>query len=280
MPEGQLYFANYAVAFLDLLGQRAALGGEGLLPSFETDEEKTNFIARAKRSIGSIGVLQKRAREVEEGYRSITFDDLKAALPAGFSAEVDTFAGAGLQTQYWSDGLVMFAPLKGSQPLLGLSILNQLIAKSGSICYMGLASGEPVRGGIEIAWGVELNKGEIYGPAVARAYELESSVAQLPRIVVGENAMRLLHASTHFQDSAFVRALAQAILRQIMRDDRGVYFVHYLASPNNDDAANAHLAVYPRALAYIQSQLEQHPAGSKLHSRYSTLHDYFIAHRP
>lgn len=280
MPQGQLYFANYAVAFLDLLGQRAALSGESLLPNFETDEEKADFTVRAKRSIGSIGVLQKRAREVEEGYKSITFEDLKAALPKDFSAEVDTFAGADLHTQYWSDGLVLFAPLKGSQPVLGLSVLSQLIAKSGSICYMGLATGEPIRGGIEIAWGVELNKGEIYGPAVARAYELESCVAEFPRIVIGENAVRLLHASTQFPDSAFVRALAQSILRQIARDDRGIYFVHYLSGQNNDQSVAAHSDIYPRALGYIQSQLEQHPVGSKLHSRYSTLQDYFLAHSP
>ena len=280
MTESQLYFTNYAVAFLDLLGQRAAMNGESLLPAFTTDTEKNAFTVKAKRIIGSIGVLQKRARELEQGYKSITFEDLKAALPNEYSAEIDAFTTPQLQTQYWSDGLVLFSPLKGSQPLLGLSVLYQLIAKSGSICYMGLASGEPVRGGIEIAWGVELNKGELYGPAVARAYELESSVASLPRIVIGENAIRLLAAAAEYPGSAFVRATAQSISRQVLRDEKGTYYVHYLSRPIDDEAAAPHREVYPRALAYIESQLQEHNVGTKLHMRYSKLRDYFIAHRP
>ena len=280
MTESQLYFANYAVAFLDLLGQRDAMSDENLLPAFTTDAEKNEFTVRAKRIIGSIGVLQKRARELEQGYKSITFEDLKVALPNEYAVEIDAFNAPQLQTQYWSDGLVLFSALKGNQPLLGLSVLYQLIAKSGAICYMGLASGEPIRGGIEIAWGVELNKGEIYGPAVARAYELESSVACLPRIVIGENAISFLDAASQFPDSAFVRATAQSITSQVLRDEKGTYLVHYLSRPNNDDAAAPHREVYPRALAYIDSQLQKHDVGTKLHVRYSELRDYFIAHRP
>jgi hypothetical protein len=64
---------------------------------------------------------------------------------------------------------------------------------SGAMCFLGLASGRPVRGAIETAWGVEIYPGELYGAVLARAYELESNVAKYPRIVVGPETVKLLH---------------------------------------------------------------------------------------
>jgi hypothetical protein len=57
---------NYCVAFVDLLGQKEALKGQGLLKLPETEEEKKAFHDVLRNSIGAILKLQKRAEEMLE----------------------------------------------------------------------------------------------------------------------------------------------------------------------------------------------------------------------
>lgn len=52
------------------------------------------------------------------------------------------------------------------------------------LLLMSLAKGSPIRGGIAIGSGIELDEGELFGPVVGRAHEAESQLAQYPRIVV------------------------------------------------------------------------------------------------
>jgi hypothetical protein len=65
--ESPLIFGNYAVGFIDLLGQRAALRGQQLLPHTETDEDKQKLVATLKASVGSIAALQQYALGLARG---------------------------------------------------------------------------------------------------------------------------------------------------------------------------------------------------------------------
>ena len=49
-----------------------------------------------------------------------------------------------------------------------------------------------IRGGIDLGLAMDIDEGEIYGPALARAYNLESGIAKYPRIVIGEGLTRYL----------------------------------------------------------------------------------------
>jgi hypothetical protein len=44
----------------------------------------------------------------------------------------------------------------------------------------------PVRGGIEIGLGAELDDREIFGSGISEAYRLESKIADWPRILIGK----------------------------------------------------------------------------------------------
>ena len=55
---------NYLISFIDLLGQRDALQGQGLLPVFKTEEDHKRFTGTLKDSIGAILKLQARAEDM------------------------------------------------------------------------------------------------------------------------------------------------------------------------------------------------------------------------
>lgn len=55
-----------------------------------------------------------------------------------------------------------------------------------------MASKKAFRAGVEVGLGTELDNGEIYGPVLYKAYELESKVAEYPRIVVGKELINYL----------------------------------------------------------------------------------------
>jgi hypothetical protein len=55
-----------------------------------------------------------------------------------------------------------------------------------------MSQGWPIRGGIELGLAMDIDNDDIYGPALARAYTLESKVAQYPRIVIGEELILYL----------------------------------------------------------------------------------------
>jgi len=168
-----------------------------------------------------------------------------------------------------------------------LNSLYSQLTLAGAMCLIGLAGKAPIRGGVDIAWGVELHPGELYGPAVANAYILESEVAEFPRIVVGDQVENYLSKVMNDSDSDVfskaARGMATICLSMLSRDDQGKLFVDYLSASfekavtyNNIDE------LWPPARAFIGSELEKHVSigNRKLSSRYERLAHYFDSNLP
>ena len=130
-----------------------------------------------------------------------------------------------VSTQRWSDGIVHFISLGDKEIKCPMNGVFTILDTAGGLCLMGLALHRPLRGSIDIAWGVELHKRELYGAAVARAYELESEFAQYPRIAVSPRVVNFLQA--HLADtgedrySQFNRSLAGVCLGLLASDADG-----------------------------------------------------------
>lgn len=166
-------------------------------------------------------------------------------------------------------------------------VISAIFYLAGTLCLIGLAAGHPIRGGIEIAWGMELHPGELYGPAVARAYELESEVAEYPRIVVGPETVRFLqgHAANPAEDafSQADREFASLCLDMLVQDTDGHWFLHYLGDKFQFAITRGqHERLYEAARKFVHDQLEAHrqQRNSKLAFRYAHLLLYFDAHLP
>ncbi|WP_372696570.1 hypothetical protein, partial [Immundisolibacter sp.] len=186
-----------------------------------------------------------------------------------------------------SDGIVSFVCLGDEVVKCKMNGVFGVLGLAGTLCLAGLATGRPVRGAIEIAWGVELQPGELYGPAVACAYELENAVAQYPRIVVGPETMRYLkrHANNPDQSvfASVDREFAALCLSMLARDEDGHWIVHYLGDKFQSAITHEHhLELYSAAAKFVGEQvaLYQSDKNSKLAFRYSHLSRYFQAHQP
>jgi hypothetical protein len=284
----QWNFYNYCISFIDLLGQREALKGQGLLPIFKSEEDEKRFRDTVKNSIGAIIKLQERAMDMlREAQKERPESSFRRSLTDEERSTWDEMSRTRVTTQRWSDGLVSFVCLGDKDIKCPLNGIFDIFGSAGSICLMGLASANPIRGALDVAWGVEIHPGELYGAVVARAYELESVSAQYPRIVVGTRLVGFLEAHKNNKEedvfSRTNRALAELCLGMLAYDTDGLLILHYLGREfRNAVTKQHHVELYNRARKYVAAQLLKHQEAkdSKLAFRYAHLMSYFDAHTP
>lgn len=283
MPE---YFAgNYCISFMDLLGQRDAFRGQGLLPTNNLGADGMAIDRVLRDTIGPTLQLQQ---DVEAMVKAVSGDQdpsLRMSLPEEQRAICDEMKLKRVKTQYWSDGFVRFVCLGDQEIKCPLNGITEIFQFSGYFCLLGLARHHPVRGAIDVAWGVELPVSGLYGPVVANAYELESKVAQYPRIVVGQRVVDFLEARlADTSDDAFTmanRVMAGLCRGMLFKDVDGCWIVHYLGEAFKVSVTDTHHRYFhDKARAFIFEQLEEHrkSQNDKLAVRYSQLLNYFDAH--
>lgn len=272
----KLVAANYCVGFVDLLGQRALYENEGFLPD---DEEEV--LRKIRETIKPIYHLQEIAADFIE--QALKKDSrFRETLLPGQQVIYDKMWELNLQHQRWSDGLVYFVSLhERSVKCPNLSIFGMFTA-IGSLCLLHLAFKQPIRGAIDIAWGVELHPGELYGAAVATAYKLESKVAQYPRIVIGDRVIEYLNEIIQAPGSdiltEFNRKQARNCLDMTSRDFDGCYVLDYLGQSFRDYVTKEHHEeLYKRAYEFVIEQLKhwRNVGNAKLAVRYERLLAYF-----
>jgi hypothetical protein len=287
-PDREWVAHNYCVAFIDLLGQRDAMRGQGLLKLMESDDELKAFHDVLRNSIGAIIKLQERAEDLLAPVLKKNLDSPRRAALSKDQHEIwDEMNLTRIKTQRWSDGLMTYVSLGDIDIKCRMNGVFNVFNLAATLCLLGLATGRPIRGAIEIAWGVELNHNELYGPAVARAYELESEIAQYPRIVIGSETVRLLeaHAANPAEDvfSKTDRELATLCLDMLIQDIDGYWILHYLGERFQFVVTHGqHIELYGAARKFVLSQLVTHQTqrNTKLAFRYAQLLQYFDSHEP
>jgi hypothetical protein len=125
-------------------------------------------------------------------------------------------------------------------------------------------SGVFIRGGLSIG-GIFFEKNEIFGPALIRAYDLESQYANVPRIVIGPEVFqefrrnRKLRAEHHnlADEIHYIKKL-------VRRGDDGMWFVDYLKAiySEMDDPA-----IYPQFLERHRDFIVERAGGTSIHGR-------------
>lgn len=277
--------ANYCISFVDLLGQRAEYKNEGLLPRFENNGDRDRFFKKIERTIKPIYNLQKDASDFIESFLNYE-GPFRKKLPPPLQAVYNQMHEAKLMQQRWSDGLVYFVSLLQGNVKCPIGGIFHLFGTVGSLCFLGLSKKHPLRGSIDISWGVELHPGEIYGAAVANAYELESKTAQYPRIVIGERTIEYLDVRTKNPASdiysEFNRHLAKICLDMIAIDFDGNYILDYLGLGFKESITKGmHDELFKLAFKFVNEQLLywQKKRNTKLSMRYNHLFSYFHAHQ-
>jgi len=174
----------YLIAFLDILGQSQEVLRLSRLPSNSEEE------AHAAEILGSTAGHIKDIRQSFLGY----FD--ARAKPTGILDKLppekrewaNRMRRCEAEVRGLSDSIVITVPLSNEDD--HSTSMNGIYATLFAICGIfvaALAERKPFRGGIDIGWGVRLTEQEVYGSALVRAVSLESSVAQYPRVVIGNS---------------------------------------------------------------------------------------------
>jgi len=114
----------------------------------------------------------------------------------------------------FSDSIFLESSL-GSSVTNPLIPLNTIVAASIIALFVNLRDGSPVRGAIDIGFGLR-NEGQLYSSATVRAVELEKC-AKYPRILVGSSSLRTLAGIASGQETNESR-MARIILGVLFRD--------------------------------------------------------------
>ena len=135
-----------------------------------------------------------------------------------------------------------------------------MLVACGSVMPGQFLRDQPVRIGIDLHQGVELHNNEIYGPVVAAAHEMESRVAQYPRVVVGKAVFDYLKWASKKPQydpvSRYKALLCQECKSLLIDDFDGQWIVDYLGD-------------YFRAIVF--SQVSLLPAGSSILDAYNCI---------
>lgn len=274
MASPKIYLCDYAVAFIDLLGQKAEMPGRHL----PTDPKEA--IALVKKSVGRIVATQKSFQQFFDSYASV--ENIYRRLPPQMQNQLPDMAPGELKWQRFSDGFVIYVPLGNGLVKSPVNSLFGLLMAAGLHCMIGLAGKAPVRVGIDVAWGVEYRPGEIYGAAVAYSHKLESKIAQWPRVVIGDGLvdyLRYFYNSVGYDlSSQYRRTISRLCLNLVHADSDSQNILHYLG-PEFREASHDTFdgPLVDKAKAYIEEQLRhwRHVGDKKLETRYEEVADYF-----
>lgn len=262
---------DYIVGFIDLLGQRELFINQSRIPKFSSVDEEARFRSTLRESVGVAIGMQDMCRNIVESYNAkLQMNTSQNASPAL------------LKYQCWSDGFVYFSEVDDDPQSRYLKNACLLLAAVGTLCLLGLSNGKPLRGGVDIAWAVEARENEIYGCAVAKAYELESTKADYPRIVVGSNVLEYFsHHMTSASESN--RKYAKIAIGLITKDTDDQLIIDYLGHTYREHLGGPVFeAARLKAVQFVSDSLEAWRKGGneKLATRYEKLMRYIDQHKP
>ncbi len=281
-PPATRVYRNYLVAFLDSLAQSKPLLQFGTLQETTADQIK-DVLDPAVRQV----------LDVREAFRRF-FEkvDAPTKLLDGLSPEDRQRALAMRKAdgtyRVFSDSLVVTVPLSKEEEYRGSTLgVWRAMTAAAAVTTIALAEGKPIRGGIEIAVGIEIAEDEVYGPALAQAYVLESKQADYPRVLIGDNMWRYLEViagATEFKtpEGQLARRFAELSMQLVTVDpDDGRRMLDIFGTSARDSKA-IDVDTVRRAYAFALSQVRRFAdAGDqKLYQRYRRLVEYLIRRLP
>jgi len=293
MSKTNINYYHYLLAFVDILGQKEAFRD---LTNQPLTDNHPKLIEAHKQTAFFVETLRKGFKDFFDAY-TVEREPL-VKVPSDKKEQFKAMLKSNLKHQRFSDCIQTYVCLHTdkyhSNAING--VFGVLLA-CGGMLLLSLAMKKVFRAGIEIGLGTELDNGEIYGPVLYKAYELESKIAEYPRIVIGQELIRYLTslANAHKQlpeqakeDVEWCRLTAMKCLKMIVRDLDGVLILDYLGAEflksinENPERAEEFENLFDLALKFIESEYSKRKQAQdkKLALRYYLLLNYFKAKNP
>lgn len=257
-----LLFQNYLIIFLDILGQRQEL-------------------KKIKKTIGTVDFLRNSFEDYFKASNSYETDI--SLVPPEFAQELKACQKSEAYFYGFSDSIIIAVPLMSNdENCTAMNGIYTALVATGGISLLAIAGKTILRGGLDVGVATQIQKNEIYGPALERAYYLESNIAEYPRFVVGDEFLEYLRWVEH-KDYKTLRgkvAKEQAKLCQtfITQDTDGFFMLDFLGkSIKEAGGGSIDSRIVKSAYDFLVSQHKKFVAKEdlKLTSRYFRILNYF-----
>lgn len=281
-----IVYRYYVIAYIDILGQKEAFQNADHVP-LNNEEAKDRLIEVLKKTYGFV-------KSFRAGFKNY-FDQVNQQAIVKNNLDnkeilLNQMQACDIQFSQFSDSVIAFIPIeKDSNLCKTINGIWGILTASASMFILSLSAKHAIRGGIEIGAGLEIDTGEPYGPALNKAYSLESQVADYPRIVIGGELIRFLHSRAAMNEkdllSQFAKEYANKCLSIIKRDRDGFYFLDWLGEGIEDlfktiprpDQTESTEKTLQDARQFIHEEREKFilKQNIKLVERYTKLCNYF-----
>lgn len=268
---GDMQLGYWVVAFIDILGFRSALKALSCPPPSPPQDSPQ---AQALRD-AAIKVINTRrnlvgvVKNFMKHQRTPLHSPVPTTVPKRWRGVAKSWRNVQIGMANFSDSVMFSVSLTPSgQHVLSMRAINTvLIACCGAMLFQ-LARGHdnwtstlPVRGGIDVDFGIEAADHPIdgdperppvhlYSAAGAIAYDLESTVAEYPRIIASEKFMELLETfATPQEDHPTIKAnlgFARKNQQFFVRDLDGAATLDFLGPAFRDAAPDTNLTEFVR----------------------------------
>lgn len=284
----EVQYGYYLFAYCDLLGQKEELMKITALS--HGPETQPAVIAILKRTAGRVMNVRQGFTNYFEAARRGSTDHLERLTPKE-RAEYLRMRTLTFHQVGFSDSFVISVPLGTSEEFgSATAAMGMWTALWGlaAMTLMTMSLGIPIRGGVDVERGVTLFSEEVYGPGLVRAYELESTIAKYPRLVIGRGLidyLEFLELEGTTKWHAAARSMARKTRELIYRDpDDGQDMLHILAPTvlSESPPIDADMAKLARAAhEWVQRELDRFRESEQmeLRDRYARLLKYFNANR-
>lgn len=272
----KVFYGKYFVVMMDLLGQKE------MYRKLEEHSapESSEFKALLKKFIGQIEYFK---RDVDNFLKSMENFQPELEYPAEHKKLIARYRKKIYKIQRFSDGIMMYVPLAHRSDAMPISSVYSSLVCAGSTMLMSLARGNPIRVGIGIGGGIEIEDGELFGPSIGYAHIMESKRARFPRIALHENvfdylcAYEQLHESEQIEDKIQAK-MAALCLSMLAQDKDNEIIFDYLGSYAWENCYTASdKKLLDPAFKFITEQQSSFAAenNDKVAEKYNYVKDYF-----
>ena len=290
----QIEYQNYVVTFLDVLGQREVFKA---IEKFQLIEHTDEF----KKALGSIHFdsthnVKNLRDSFVDFFNQLTVErPIPKGIPQNKMEMFKEMRKSNLKYKTFSDSMQFFASLKTDRfHCIAMNSVLTMLTATGGLLLATLAKKKVYRAGIDIGIGAEIEDNEVYGPALFRAYELESKIAQFPRIVVGDALINYLQNLIHknpqianqaIEDIELCKVWAEYCFKSLKQDIDGYIILDYLGenfSSGLKEALGDKFQIYfDLAFDFIQSEYLKFKKAkdTKMSQRYYWLLQYFLGYK-